>query len=109
MDDNKETPRRKINNINKFLQEKAMEAIKQKEEKGGKPKPENKACHSVALLKSVAETGTQSAMKSSRKTLHEFTSHVSPKKAQKEHKYIDERNAAYGVKSYSQDLARWHD
>jgi hypothetical protein len=34
-----------------------------------------KACHSIstALLKSVAEIGTQSALKSSRKTLHEFT------------------------------------
>jgi thymidylate synthase len=40
-----------------------------------------KACHSVstALLKSIAEKGTQSAMKSSRKTLHEFTSHIPPK------------------------------
>jgi hypothetical protein len=40
-----------------------------------------KACHSVstALLKSVAEIGTQGAVKSSRKTLHEFTSHIPPK------------------------------
>jgi hypothetical protein len=46
-----------------------------------------KACHSVsiALLKSVAEIGTQSAMKSSRKTLHDFTSHITPpKNAEKE-------------------------
>jgi hypothetical protein len=38
--------------------------------------PRNRnACHSVstALLKSIAEIGTQSAMKSRRKTLHEFT------------------------------------
>jgi hypothetical protein len=42
-----------------------------------------KAWHSTstALLKSVAEVGTQSAMKSSRKTLHEFTSHI-PHKTQ---------------------------
>jgi hypothetical protein len=40
-----------------------------------------KACHriSTALLKSVAKIGTQSTMKSSRKTLHEFTSHISPR------------------------------
>jgi hypothetical protein len=38
-----------------------------------------KVCHSVstALLQSVAEIGTQSAMKSSRKTLHEFTPQTS--------------------------------
>jgi histone H3/H4 len=37
-----------------------------------------KAYHSVstALLKSVAEIGTQCAMKRSRKTLHECTSHI---------------------------------
>ena len=40
-----------------------------------------KACHSTstALLKSVAEIRTQSAMKSSRKTLHEFSSHIPQK------------------------------
>jgi hypothetical protein len=34
-----------------------------------------KACHNVssALLQSVAEIGTQSAMESSRKTLHKFS------------------------------------
>jgi hypothetical protein len=53
-----------------------VEATKQKEEKRKNLSPRNmKACHSVstALLKSVAEIGTQSAMKSMRKTLHEFT------------------------------------
>jgi hypothetical protein len=37
-----------------------------------------RACHSTstALLKSDAEIRTQSAMKSSRKTLHEFSSHI---------------------------------
>jgi hypothetical protein len=49
---------------------------------------ERKECHGVstALLKSVAEIGTQSAMKSSMKTLHEFTSHIpqkTPKRKQK--------------------------
>jgi hypothetical protein len=40
-----------------------------------------KACHNIdtALLKSVPEIGTHSAMKSSRKTLHEFTSHIPQK------------------------------
>jgi hypothetical protein len=40
-----------------------------------------KACRDVstALLQSAAEIGTQSAMKSSKKTLHEFTSHIPPK------------------------------
>jgi hypothetical protein len=46
-----------------------VEATEQEEEKRKKPKPEEqklrKACHSVstALLKIVAEIGTQSAMK----------------------------------------------
>jgi hypothetical protein len=47
----------------KFLQEKAVEATKQKEEERENLSPRNmKACHSVgtALLKSVAEIGTQS-------------------------------------------------
>jgi hypothetical protein len=47
--------------------------------RGKKLSPRNmKACHSIstALLKSVAEIGTQSAMKSSKRTLHEFTSHI---------------------------------
>jgi hypothetical protein len=52
-----------------------------KKKKGGKNiiSPRNKkACHntSTALLKTVVEIRTQSAMKSSRKTLHEFTSHI---------------------------------
>jgi hypothetical protein len=40
-----------------------------------------KAYHSnrTALLQSVAEIGSQSTMKSSRKTLHELTSHIPPK------------------------------
>jgi hypothetical protein len=71
--------------LRNFLQEKAVEITKQKEEKREKRKnlsPRNrKACHSVnnALLKSVAEIGTHSAMKSSRKTLHKFKSHIPPK------------------------------
>jgi hypothetical protein len=68
---------------NIFLQEKAVEATKQKEEKRKKPKPvEHEGMrHSIstALLKSVAERGTHSAMKSSKKTLDEFTSHIPPK------------------------------
>jgi hypothetical protein len=47
-----------------------------------------KACHSISttLLKTVEDIGAQSAMKSSKKTLHEFTSHIPPKNAEKEHK-----------------------
>jgi hypothetical protein len=61
-----------------------------KEKKRGKNlSPRNrKACHNVstALLKSVAEIGPHSAIKRSRKTLHEYTSHIPPKKAEKEQK-----------------------
>jgi hypothetical protein len=60
-----------------------VEATKHKEEKGKNLNPRNrKACHSVstALLNSVVEIGTQSAMKSSRKMLHEFTSHILQKR-----------------------------
>jgi hypothetical protein len=41
-----------------------------------------KACHSIrnALLQSITEIGTQSTMKSSRKTLHELTPNVPPKR-----------------------------
>jgi hypothetical protein len=65
-----------------FLQEKAVEATKQKDKRGKNLSPRNrKACHSIgtALMKSVAEIGTQSAMKSNRKTLNEFASHIPPK------------------------------
>jgi hypothetical protein len=46
-----------------------------------------KACHSIstALPQSVVEIGTQSAMKSSRKTLHEFKLHIPPKLTEQEH------------------------
>jgi hypothetical protein len=65
-----------------FLQEKAAETTKQKEETGKKLSPRNrKACHSIsnALLQSVAEIGTHSAMKSSRKTLHGLSPHIPQK------------------------------
>jgi hypothetical protein len=55
-----------------FLHEKAEEATKQKEENRGKLKPGEQECMpqhiSTALLHSIAEMGTQSAMKSSRKS-----------------------------------------
>jgi hypothetical protein len=63
------------------LQEKAAEATKQKEEKRKNLSPRNtKACHSISttLLQSVAEIGTQSVMKSNRKTLHELSPHIPP-------------------------------
>jgi hypothetical protein len=62
---------------------KTMEASKQKEERGENLSPrDRKAYHSVstALLKSVAEIGTQSTMKSGKKTLHEFTLNIPPKR-----------------------------
>jgi hypothetical protein len=52
-----------------------VEATKQKEEKRKNLSLRNsKARHNIgtALLKSDAEIGTQSAMKTSKKTLHEF-------------------------------------
>jgi hypothetical protein len=69
-----------------FLQEKAVEATKHKEEKMKKPKPEEHEGtpqRQHCPPKSVAEIGTQSVMKSSRKTLHEFTSHIPPKTPKK--------------------------
>jgi hypothetical protein len=48
---------------------------KKKKKRGNNPSPRNrKACHSFsnALLQSVAEIGTRSTMKSSRKTLYEM-------------------------------------
>jgi hypothetical protein len=66
-----------------------VEVTKQKEEKRKNLNPRNKkACHSVgtALLKSVAEIGTRSAVKSRSKTWHEFTSHIPPQNDGKEQK-----------------------
>jgi hypothetical protein len=69
----------------KILQEKAVEATKEKEEKRGKLKPEEQEGmpqhrqFGIAVMKSVAEIGTKSAMKSSIKTLHERTSHIPQK------------------------------
>jgi hypothetical protein len=57
----------------KFVQEKAQEATKQKGEKRKKHKPEEHEGMpniSTNLMQSVAEIGTQSTMKSRRKTLH---------------------------------------
>jgi hypothetical protein len=56
--------------IKKYLQEKAAETTKQKEEKRKNLSPRSrKACHSVsiALMQRVAEIGAQSTSKSSRK------------------------------------------
>jgi hypothetical protein len=64
-----------------FLQDKAVEAIKQNQEKKKTSPRDAKACHSVstALLKSVAEIGTQSAMKSSRKKYSNYGTRLGPK------------------------------
>jgi hypothetical protein len=40
-------------------------------------------------------------MKSNRKRLHEFTSHIPQKTLKKEEKYFDERNDAYGHNNQS--------
>jgi hypothetical protein len=53
-----------------------------KKKRGKNLSPRNrKACHSAstALLQSVAEIGTQSTMKSSRKTLHKLSPHIPQK------------------------------
>jgi hypothetical protein len=57
------------------------EAKRRKEEKKNISPRNVKACHSIstALLQSIAEIGTQSTMKSSRKTLHEISPHIPQK------------------------------
>jgi predicted transcriptional regulator len=65
-----------------YYKKKRHKPPSKKKKRGKNLSPRNrKACHSVstALLKSVADIGSQSAMKSSRKTLHEFTSHIPQK------------------------------
>jgi hypothetical protein len=65
--------------IFKIYKKKQWRPPSKKKKRGKILSPRNrKACHSVstALLKSVAEIGTQNAMKSKRKTLHEFTLHI---------------------------------
>jgi hypothetical protein len=64
------------------LQEKATARPPSKKKRGKNPR-NRKACHSVstALLRNAAEIGTQSAMKSSRKTLHQFSPHIPQKNA----------------------------
>jgi hypothetical protein len=68
-----------VNMVNLIIsyKKKHLRPPNKKKKRGKNLSPRNrKACHRHALLKSVAEIGTQSAMKSSRKTLHEFTSHI---------------------------------
>jgi hypothetical protein len=69
--------------LKNFLTRKDSGGHQAKEEKREKLSPrDKKACQSVniALMQSVAETETQRTMKRSKKTLHEFTSHIPPKK-----------------------------
>jgi hypothetical protein len=72
-----------ITDDKKSYKKKQWRPPSKKKKRGKNLSPKNmKACHSVvstALLKSVAEIGTQSSMKSNRKTLHEFTSHTPQK------------------------------
>jgi hypothetical protein len=68
--------------LKKSYKKKQWRPPSKKKKRGKNLSPGNmKACHNVstALLKYVAEIGTHSAMKSSRKTLNEFTSHIPPK------------------------------
>jgi hypothetical protein len=68
-----------------FLQEKPPS---KKKKRGENLSPRHrKACHSIstALLQGIAEIGTQSAMRSSRKTLHELSPHI-PQKTPKRNK-----------------------
>jgi hypothetical protein len=54
-----------------------------RKKRGKKPKPkeqEGTPQRQYCPLESVAEKGTQSAMKSNKKTLHEFTSHIPQKR-----------------------------
>jgi hypothetical protein len=79
----------------KILQEKAVEATTSKKTKRGKNQSSprsRKACCSIgtALLKSIAEIGTQRTMKSNRKTLHESTPHIPPNKRRKGTKVANE-------------------
>jgi hypothetical protein len=68
----------------KFLQEKATEAIKQKEENMKKPMPEEQdgmpQRQHCPPAKRRAKIVSQSNMKSSRKTLHEFWPHIPQKR-----------------------------
>jgi hypothetical protein len=55
-----------------------------------------KACHNISaalLLQSVAKIGTQSTMKSTRKTLHEFPPHI-PQNVERDNSA--EKNIYYG-------------
>jgi hypothetical protein len=64
-----------LDRINQF-------SYKKKQKRGENVSPGNrKACHSIstALLQSVAEMGTQSTMKSCKKTLHELSPHIPQK------------------------------
>jgi hypothetical protein len=77
------SPRSWSNNIQKnSYKKKQWRPPSKKKKRGESLNPRNKkACHnvSIALLQRVAEIGTQSTMKSSKKTLHEFTPHIAPK------------------------------
>jgi hypothetical protein len=78
-----EDGRSEVRNQKLSYKKKQWRPPSKKKKRGKNLSPRNrKACHSidVALPKSVAEVGTQSAMKSSRKTLHIFTSHIPPKR-----------------------------
>jgi hypothetical protein len=62
-----------------ILKEKQWKPLSKSKKRGENLSPRHmKACHNVstALLQSVAEIGTQSTTKSSKKTLHDFSSYI---------------------------------
>jgi hypothetical protein len=65
--------------------------------RGKNPRPRNiKACHNItiALLVNIAEMGTQSTLKSIKKTLHEVSLQISPKTPKRNKTSLT--NVAYG-------------
>jgi hypothetical protein len=62
-----------------YYKKKQWRPPSKKKKRGKNLSPRNsKACHnvSIALMQRVVEIGTQSTMKSNKKPLHEFTSHI---------------------------------
>jgi hypothetical protein len=81
-----------------------------KKEKEGKSasslRPWNrKACRTIssALLQSIAKIRTQNVIKSSIKTLQDFSPHIPQKRktVEREHNWIDEENVACGEKCHN--------
>jgi hypothetical protein len=83
----------------KVLTRKAVETANQEGKKNGRENPtglskrNKETCQNsgTSFLQSTAKIGTQSTMKSNKKTLQKFSPHVHPPKTfEREQKYIDE-------------------